>query len=325
MRRGEGVRGTVDDPPGKRVERAPRAEVTESLPQGGDDERGDLVAGAGGAALPQGPARGEPRQVLAQCVDGLVDARALQRGGPHHRATPTARDGTLPHLDHVAQVPHRRIGAVAVGLVDDEDVPDLEDPRLRGLDPVAHAGREQHERRVRRPGDLDLGLTDADGLDEDRPEARRVEHPDGLRSRDREPAEVTAAGERADVDPRVAGRVVHPDAVAEQRTSGEGRRGVDGDDGDLFPLRPQGTHERVGGRRLADAGGAGDADDVGAARVGSERRHDLGQGRVLVVDERDESPDGTRRPRPGLLDQDGDIDAAAQAQALGTRMIRASP
>ena len=66
-------------------------------------------------------------------------------------------------------------------------------------------------------------------------------------------------------------------------------------------------------------------DDVGAARVGGERCHDLGQGRVLVIDERDESPDGTRRPRPGLLDQDGDVDAAAQAQALGTRMIRASP
>ena len=46
---------------------------------------------------------------------------------------------------------------------------------------------------------------------------------------------------------------------------------------------------------------------------------------VLVVDERDQSPDGTRRPRPGLLDQCGDVDGADQAQALGTRTIRASP
>ncbi len=59
------------------------------------------------------------------------------------------------------------VGAVAVGLVDDEDVADLEDPGLGRLDAVAHARGEQHQRGVGEAGDLDLALADADGLDED--------------------------------------------------------------------------------------------------------------------------------------------------------------
>src|SRR6476659_6411714 len=51
--------------------------------------------------------------------------------------------------------------SLTVGLVDDEDVTDLEDAGLGGLDAVAHAGGEEHDRRVGQARDLDLGLADA--------------------------------------------------------------------------------------------------------------------------------------------------------------------
>ena len=75
--------------------------------------------------------------------------------------------------DHRPQVAAGLVGALAVGLVDDEDVADLQDPGLRGLDAVAHPGRQQDDGGVRQPGDLDLALADADGLDEHHVEARR--------------------------------------------------------------------------------------------------------------------------------------------------------
>ena len=56
----------------------------------------------------------------------------------------------LPEGDHGAQLAGRGVGAVAVGLVDDVDVADLEDPGLGGLDAVAHA-RAPAARRWCRP------------------------------------------------------------------------------------------------------------------------------------------------------------------------------
>ena len=47
--------------------------------------------------------------------------------------------GALGQREHRAQLAADLVGAVAVGLVDDVDVADLEDPGLRGLDAVAHA------------------------------------------------------------------------------------------------------------------------------------------------------------------------------------------
>ena len=121
----------------------------------------------------------------------------------------------------MAEIAHRAVGAVAVGLVDDEDVGDLEDAGLGRLDPVAHARGEEDEGGVGGVRHLDLGLPDPHGLDEHDVAAGRVEHPQGLRRRPRQPAEVPPRGHRADEDLRVRGVLRHPDPVAEQRPTGE--------------------------------------------------------------------------------------------------------
>ena len=131
------------------------------------------------------------------------------------------------------------VGAVPVGLVDHEHVGDLEDAGLGGLDPVAHARRQQHQRGVGGRGDLDLGLADADGLDQHHVAAGRVQHPDGLRGRRGQPAEVAAGGHRPDEHAGVGRVVLHPHPVAEQRPAGERRGRVDREHADPVPLPAQ--------------------------------------------------------------------------------------
>ena len=105
-----------------------------------------------------------------------------------------------------------------------------------------------------------------DGLDQHDVAAGRVQHPQRLRGRPRQPAEVPAGGHRPDVDAAVAGVVLHPDAVAEQRTAGERGRRVDGEHADPLARLPERPHERRRRRRLADTGRAGQARAPGRGR-----------------------------------------------------------
>ncbi len=70
-----------------------------------------------------------------------------------------------------------------VGLVDDDDVGDLHDACLQRLDRVAGAGHQHEHDRVGVVDDVDLGLTDADGLHEHVFAPGRVEQERGLQSR----------------------------------------------------------------------------------------------------------------------------------------------
>ena len=53
-----------------------------------------------------------------------------------------------------------RVRALAIGLVDDEDVGDLEQPRLHRLHRVAGLRHEHDDDRVRQAHDVELGLAD---------------------------------------------------------------------------------------------------------------------------------------------------------------------
>ena len=218
-----------------------------------------------------------------------------------------APSGRSASAEHRAQLAAYLVGPVAVGLVDHVDVADLEDPRLRGLDAVAHARRDQHQRGVGHRGDLDLALPDAHGLDQDHVAAGGLEHAQRLRRRPREPAEVATRGHRADVDLLVERVVLHPHPVTEQGAAGERRGRVHGEHADPLVLLAQRGHQRGGGGGLADPGRAGEADDVAVAGVRRQAGHHLAQQRRGVLDQRDQPRDRARVPRAGLLDQLGDV------------------
>ena len=127
-----------------------------------------------------------------------------------------------------------------VGLVDDDDVRDLHDAGLQRLDRVAGAGHQHEDDGVGVIDDVDLGLADADGLQEDVLAAGGVHQQRGLQRRLAEPAERAAVGHRADEDARVEEVVGEADAVAEQRAVRERRRRVDREHGDVA-VRPRGA------------------------------------------------------------------------------------
>ena len=115
--------------------------------------------------------------------------------------------------------------------------------------------------------DVDLGLADADGLQQDVVLAGGVHQQGGLQRGLAEPAQGAAVGHRADEDAGVEEVVGQADAVAEQRAVGERRGRVDRQDGDLALLLAAQLGQRADQRRLARAGRAGEADDRRPARV----------------------------------------------------------
>ena len=139
-----------------------------------------------------------------------------------------------------------------VGLRDDEHVGDLHDPRLQELQDVAAAGLHHDRDGIGHLGHLGLGLTDADGLDDDDVE-RRGERVGGGARRGGEAAEPPAGGHRADEDALVARVDDDPRAVAEQRAARALGGRIDGEHRDAAPARAPRRDEVRQQRRLAGA------------------------------------------------------------------------
>ena len=133
--------------------------------------------------------------------------------------------------------PHEPVRALAVRLVDDEDVGNLHDAGLERLDIVARAGHERHDRDVGRADDVDFVLTDADRFDEHDVFAGGVEHQRRIAGRAGQAAEVSARRHAADEDALVGGVRLHPQAIAEHGAAGERAGGIDRDDPDRLRRR----------------------------------------------------------------------------------------
>jgi hypothetical protein len=141
--------------------------------------------------------------------------------------------------------------AIQVRLVDDQDVRDLQDARFDHLDTIAQVWRQDHDRRVGHSRDFQLGLTDADRLEDDLVEAKGSQQPDRLARGERQATEMSACAHAADEDFRVQRVALHADPIAEDRAAREGRVGVGREHGDrAFPLSQQRQHA-VDQRRLA--------------------------------------------------------------------------
>ena len=169
---------------------------------------------------------GTPSPVAAVVI------RTSGRFGRGRRRRRSARRRARRRHEHRPQLRGGPLRAGLVALVHDDEVGDLEQAGLDRLDLVAHLGRLQHDRRVRRGRHLDLALAGADGLDEDEVEARtRPARPRPHVDVDASPpAWPRDAIERMNTS-RSLGVRLHPDPVAEERAAGDRRRGIDGDDG----------------------------------------------------------------------------------------------
>ena len=152
--------------------------------------------------------------------DHAVDAVPGSGAGLHHRRPPPARSA-LAQRQHPFDLGDRTVGAVPIRLVHHEHVGYLHDAGLDRLNIIAAAGRENHDRHIGRPADVDLSLADADGLYQHDVRPRRVEDDPCVVGRPRQPAELPAGRHAAHEDPVVGRMPLHPDAVAEYRAAGE--------------------------------------------------------------------------------------------------------
>ena len=96
-----------------------------------------------------------------------------------------------PDLEGADELLDGLLTAGSICLVDDEDVADLDETGLCRLDGVSPAGRHDDNDRIGRGGNLDLGLADTDGLDDDLIEADPVEQDDDPGRGLRDPAEMS--------------------------------------------------------------------------------------------------------------------------------------
>src|SRR5262249_47134891 len=143
---------------------------------------------------------------------------------------------------------------------------------------------EDEDGGVRQRRDLDLALSDADGLDEDEIEEMAQQPRHGERAAT-DATEIALRRLRAEEDATLADRKMRAQAVAEERAARLGARRIDREDGDarLWIGSQQLEREAADQGRLPGARRAGDADDPRAWRpVGA---------RSQVTEER-----GTRRP-----------------------------
>ncbi|MNS48889.1 hypothetical protein D3C72_814750 [compost metagenome] len=184
-------------------------------------------------------------------------------------------------LGHVAPGVLR---ALAVELVDGDDVGEVEHVDLLELARRAELARHDVERGGGEIDDLGVGLADAGGLDDDEVVAGGLGDGDRVFERARGGHVRLSGGERAHVDAAVVDGV-HADAIAQQRAAGLALGGVDREDRDraLREVVQVAPHQFVGEAALAGAAGAGDAQDGRLARFGqgAQGRHQRLAGAVL--------------------------------------------
>src|SRR5581483_5985593 len=123
--------------------------------------------------------------------------------------------------------------------------------------------------------DGELGLSDADGLDDDDIVAEGIEQLHDFAGGAAESAVAPARREASDIDRLILVVIGHPDPVAEDRASGEGAGGIDREDGDLLAERA------ILGDQAVDEGGF-----AGARRPGNPDHVRLPSHRVDPLDDR---------------------------------------
>jgi hypothetical protein len=136
-----------------------------------------------------------------------------------------------------------------VALIDDKDVPDFHDAGLEGLNVITHPGNQHDNGDIGELDDIDFVLPDSDGLDENGVSSRRVKNANNVCCGSGEPPQGTARGHASNKDSGIRRKRIHPDAIAEDRTSCEGAAWVYCDDsylGIVLPVRRgEAVHERA--------------------------------------------------------------------------------
>src|ERR1019366_9185973 len=263
--------------------------------------------------------------VLLQISAILFDCRQ-QFGSAGTSAGHGLHDGRRPTVFahgqrlHGANLALHSLGAIAVRLVDDENVGDLHDAGLDGLHNVAHAGHQHDDGHIRQAHDVHLVLADADGLDHDNIAAAGVAHRRDIGSGAGQPAQRAARGHAANVNSGIGGVRLHANAVAKNCAAAERAGGIDSDDANRLPLLAVRVCYLVHQRALARAWRARHAQQYGLAAIGKQRLQQFGGLRAVVFDDGDATRQSPRLSRADSPDKF--LDVAVRGQELVYQQTR---
>ena len=185
-------------------------------------------------APPLDTAWAEVVPVVEHRLPGLVEARVRLGGRGEHRWHPRVTVGA-EDAQGTAVLGSSLCGEgplVAIGLIDHEDVGELDDAAFDALEFVAGTTDQQQQERVDQFGNRDFGLTDADGLDEHDVVAGCFAELHDLASAARHSTQRRASGGGADERGFMVGEAVHAGLVAEDTAAGPLAGWVDGEDRD---------------------------------------------------------------------------------------------
>ena len=210
----------------------------------------------------------------------LIFQRLLRRGLCYPHAAGI-------EIEHHIDLADDFIGSVEIALINDEQVADLEDTCLDGLNIIAHPRNQDDHRRVSCLDNIDFRLTDTDGLDDDDVLSKSIHRLDDVRRLMGKTTKTAARSHGADEYAFIKCQVIHADAVAQDGTACKRTRGIDGDDAYGHALLAIGAGDLIRHRRLAGTRRARDANDIRVPCMCIQFLHDVVGFRILVFDRGD--------------------------------------
>ena len=178
------------------------------------------------------------------------------------------------------------VSAVAIALVDHENVGNLHNARLEALHIVAHAGHQHNDGYVGQAHDIDFILADPHGFEQEPLLAAGLDHGGYLRRAAGEPTQRAAGGHAAHIKAGIGIVLSHPDAISQDGSPGKGAGGVDGNHSDGRLLRAIPVSQPIDQGALTGAGRAGDADAHCGAAVGEAAGKNLPRRRRVILHQR---------------------------------------
>ncbi len=178
------------------------------------------------------------------------------------------------------------VGAVAIALVDHENIGNLHDAGLDALHIVAHSGNQHNDGYVGQAHDIDFILADAHGLQQQPMLAAGLDHGGNIRRATGEAAQRASGRHAAHVKAGIGIVLLHPDAISQDGSAGVGAGGVDGNHSDGRLLRAIPASKPIDQRALTGARRAGHADAHRGAAIGKAAGKNLPRGRCVIFHQR---------------------------------------
>ena len=146
---------------------------------------------------------------LEQCGNALRCA-----GDRLHNLSPARVLVVRPEFLRGSDLALQTIRAGQIGFVNRKDISDFHDPRFESLHRIAARWGQHDDRAIGDPCNVDLGLTDADGLQKNDVEAKQLERGERTHDRPRQTAQRPPCRHAAQVHAAVRVMSPHANAVA---------------------------------------------------------------------------------------------------------------